>query len=741
MPLILAIEPDRRQAAQIKSIAHILKAELVLADSAVAALKAIADRVPDLILTPALFSPRDEAVLNERLRALERAAQFVQTLTIPMLAAPAARDRGRSMLSVLRREKATHTIADGCDPTVFANQCREYLERSATEREHHAYAAERESVQAALRASQEASAAVAPPPTRGEPPIFGEPLHTDSWGSEPSGLAEPVQTRVEPEWREPPFQAVPEVPVVPAAQVMAAVVHDQPPARVTDERVILLPESETEVVAPEPEPRAVVIRAEFPSPQSQNTKQGWRPAENSASHQHDELPGPDEVMMELTHQAEPPEVIREVATAPEATIASEIEEDLGIFDLNIDALVNESAREQASLEANVAAPQADGRAGAATEMDDLASDDADLEVYDLDLSSLLGERTRETASVVEATPASPIAESVELGNADNRAPVATAAKAAASHGDNHVNVYDLDMELNLAIEQLVAPPAPKPTALPAPPTSDQLRDREAPDALAPEPRPTESATFEAGVLREPAPPIGSVTSRGLAVEPKSLPVESKAQGVESKRPVVESKGAAVEEGPTRREIEEDARHAIKSGLWAPLLTGAHQLWPRLEGGIAQHQQRKPPKMAEMSPAEAPVATVLPTRAPTGPKRPEWLNALKALTPDGEPPWSPPADSPVPLGKPPVPARTEATRLAAPEPSPVASMPTQEPAQVAKPTEHAGQSRPTRAHFRKKAKNEQQAHNPVSDWGFFDPGGGGFSALVTRLDELTSADRP
>src|SRR5207249_5684960 len=106
-----------------------------------AALQALGERVPDLILTPALLPPRDETVLNDRLRALERAALFVQTLTVPMLAAPTTRKRGGGMLSALRRDKSKKAVAEGCDPAVFAEQCAEYLDRGAAERESHAHAA------------------------------------------------------------------------------------------------------------------------------------------------------------------------------------------------------------------------------------------------------------------------------------------------------------------------------------------------------------------------------------------------------------------------------------------------------------------------------------------------------------------------------------------------------------------------------------------------------------------------
>ena len=73
MPLILAIEPDRRQSAQLTAVVrHRLHADLVLAESAERALAALGDRVPDLILTSALLSAKDEGALGARLRALTR---------------------------------------------------------------------------------------------------------------------------------------------------------------------------------------------------------------------------------------------------------------------------------------------------------------------------------------------------------------------------------------------------------------------------------------------------------------------------------------------------------------------------------------------------------------------------------------------------------------------------------------------------------------------------------------------
>jgi len=138
MPLILAIEPDRRQASQLTAMVRgRLHAELVLGESAERALAALGQRVPDLILTSALLSPKDEAALGERLRSLDGGAAHVQTLTIPVLASSSSRaSRAGGVLSALRRDKSKGAVAssDGCDPGVFAEQCKEYLERAATER-------------------------------------------------------------------------------------------------------------------------------------------------------------------------------------------------------------------------------------------------------------------------------------------------------------------------------------------------------------------------------------------------------------------------------------------------------------------------------------------------------------------------------------------------------------------------------------------------------------------------------
>ena len=132
MSLILAIEPNKNQAHQLNALVRQhLKAELVTAPTAAAALAALGDRIPDLVLTPALFGLRDEAALTERLRQLGSDGSHVQTLAIPILA-PAAARGGNSSLLGKKKEKADANV--GCDPAVFAEQIKIYLQRASVER-------------------------------------------------------------------------------------------------------------------------------------------------------------------------------------------------------------------------------------------------------------------------------------------------------------------------------------------------------------------------------------------------------------------------------------------------------------------------------------------------------------------------------------------------------------------------------------------------------------------------------
>jgi hypothetical protein len=148
VPLVVAIEPDPRQAAILGGIVRRrVGADLLLADSKDAAMAAIRKKIPDLILVSALFSPRDETELTEELRLLEGTAHL-QTLTIPLLAAPTrdTPEEKRTLLGAFTRRRPK-IGPQGCDPAIFAEEVRVYLQRArefTAERTAQAQAADQE---------------------------------------------------------------------------------------------------------------------------------------------------------------------------------------------------------------------------------------------------------------------------------------------------------------------------------------------------------------------------------------------------------------------------------------------------------------------------------------------------------------------------------------------------------------------------------------------------------------------
>lgn len=245
MPLILAIEPDRRQASKIAALAKSpLHAELVVAESTTKALAALGDRIPDLILTSLLLSPKDEAALADRLRELDSAGAHVQTLVIPVLAAASYRTRKQAggLLTRLRRSKGKGAAPDGCDPAVFAAQIAEYLDRAAADSRTAAAALEDElpSQQDPVYATRrEAHMAVASSVTRRgepaaeEPPSFEQSeVMPDPTPVEVAPLAVEKEAVVEPERRIGPAVEplpVPEERVYRAPQATEAEIRRQAP--------------------------------------------------------------------------------------------------------------------------------------------------------------------------------------------------------------------------------------------------------------------------------------------------------------------------------------------------------------------------------------------------------------------------------------------------------------------------------------------------------------------------------
>ena len=107
MPLVLAIEPDLRQAAIVKRIVREkVLADVVVVDSREAALEALRTTVPDVLLISALLSPRDEAELIAHLRTLDD-ADHLQTHTIPQLASALGPGEERASRGLLSESEIT----------------------------------------------------------------------------------------------------------------------------------------------------------------------------------------------------------------------------------------------------------------------------------------------------------------------------------------------------------------------------------------------------------------------------------------------------------------------------------------------------------------------------------------------------------------------------------------------------------------------------------------------------------
>lgn len=109
MPRILAVEADPARRTLLRTLVreHV-PARLSIVESVAAALTEIDRHVPDVILTPALMSPADSAVLLDRVRGLEH-APYVEVLTVPaldMLSAPEETGRRGIGVGMFRRRPA-----------------------------------------------------------------------------------------------------------------------------------------------------------------------------------------------------------------------------------------------------------------------------------------------------------------------------------------------------------------------------------------------------------------------------------------------------------------------------------------------------------------------------------------------------------------------------------------------------------------------------------------------------------
>lgn len=133
MTLILAVEPDSRQASRLSSVLRGRRhTDVVVAKSAGTAIEMMKGRVPNVLLTSQLLSPQDEARLAGWLKDLGPAGTRVQALTIPILAPKAAAEEPqRGLLSGFRRRSKQGP--QGCEPKMFAEHVSAYLEQGLVE--------------------------------------------------------------------------------------------------------------------------------------------------------------------------------------------------------------------------------------------------------------------------------------------------------------------------------------------------------------------------------------------------------------------------------------------------------------------------------------------------------------------------------------------------------------------------------------------------------------------------------
>jgi hypothetical protein len=124
MQYVLAIEPHQEQASLLReNLGARMLTKLTLVDSMDAAMAAIDDEVPNLVILNALTPPHEENLLVARLRKLPQAAA-PQILFIPALARPEARPPRRSLVDRFRNRDAPPV---GCSPAAFADQVSAYL--------------------------------------------------------------------------------------------------------------------------------------------------------------------------------------------------------------------------------------------------------------------------------------------------------------------------------------------------------------------------------------------------------------------------------------------------------------------------------------------------------------------------------------------------------------------------------------------------------------------------------------
>src|SRR5437762_2552497 len=126
MAFILAIQPDPEQAHVLRrALRSVVNGLVVVVDTKEAALDAIDQQVPDLVLLHNLMPPNEDEHLAACLRALPN-AHHVQAIRIPHL--QPLSERPRPWLPLGRfKPRAVPAFMAGCDPRLFAGDVDGYL--------------------------------------------------------------------------------------------------------------------------------------------------------------------------------------------------------------------------------------------------------------------------------------------------------------------------------------------------------------------------------------------------------------------------------------------------------------------------------------------------------------------------------------------------------------------------------------------------------------------------------------
>lgn len=130
---ILVIEADSTRAATLRDILCHHEGHLEIVKSVPAALRSLAARIPDLLLTSTFLPPADEASLTAHLKAVP-AATHLQIVNVPYFIDSADAPRsGTTSIKVLDfRERRAALIRPRCDVRTLRDQIDAYLSQART---------------------------------------------------------------------------------------------------------------------------------------------------------------------------------------------------------------------------------------------------------------------------------------------------------------------------------------------------------------------------------------------------------------------------------------------------------------------------------------------------------------------------------------------------------------------------------------------------------------------------------